>query len=63
VSYREVGRLSAKYVQRILAGDSPREMPVEAFSKLSLVVNLKVARELGIAIPASVLLQADTLIP
>ena len=59
VSYRESGRLSAKYVQRVLAGTRPRDLPVEALIKPSFVINLKVARELGIAVPNVVLLQAD----
>jgi putative tryptophan/tyrosine transport system substrate-binding protein len=62
VSYREIGRLSAKYVQRILAGAEPRTLPVEAFSKVTLSVNLQTARELGVAIPKSVLSRADSVI-
>ena len=62
VSYYEVGKLSAKYVQRILTGSSPQELPVESFSKVGLAVNLKTARELGITIPQSVLLRADEVI-
>ncbi len=62
VSYREIGRLSAKYVQRILAGAEPRTLPVEAFSKVTLSVNLKTAHELGVTIPKSVLLRADNVI-
>ncbi len=62
VSYYEVGKLSARYVQRILTGSSPQELPVESFSKVGLAVNLKTARELGITIPQSVLLRADEVI-
>jgi putative ABC transport system substrate-binding protein len=62
VSYHEVGRLSAKYVQRVLTGTSPEKLPVEAFSRIALVVNLKTARELGLTIPQSVLLRADQVI-
>jgi putative ABC transport system substrate-binding protein len=62
VSYREIGRLSAKYVQRILAGAEPQNLPVEAFSKVTLSVNLKTARELGVAIPKSVLSRADNIV-
>jgi putative ABC transport system substrate-binding protein len=61
-SYYEVGRLSAAYVQRILAGTSPRELPVETFSRIGLAVNLKTAREIGVTIPQSVLLRADQVI-
>jgi putative ABC transport system substrate-binding protein len=62
VSYYEVGRLSAKYVQRILAGSSPKNLPVESLSKLELAVSLKTARELGVTIPQSVLFRADKVI-
>ncbi len=62
VSYYEVGRLSAKYVLRILTGTSPQNLPTESLSKVGLAVNLKTARELGIAIPQSLLLRADEVI-
>jgi putative tryptophan/tyrosine transport system substrate-binding protein len=62
VSYREAGRLSAKYVQRVLTGTRPRDLPVESFNKPTFVINLKVARELGITIARPVLLQADAVI-
>ena len=62
VSYYEVGRLSAKYVQRVLAGTSPQNLPVESLSRLELAVNLKTARELGLSIPQSVLFRADKVI-
>jgi len=62
VSYYEVGRLSAKYVQRVLAGTSPQNLPVEMFSTFVLAVNLKTARELGLTIPQSVLFRADKVI-
>jgi putative ABC transport system substrate-binding protein len=62
VSYYEVGRLSAKYVDRVLAGTSPQNLPVEMFSRLGLAVNLKTARELGLTIPPSVLFRADKVI-
>ena len=62
VSYQETGRLLAKYVQRVLAGTSPRNLPVEMLSKFGLAVNLKTARELGITIPQSVLFRSDTVI-
>ena len=62
VSYYEVGRLSAKYVERILAGTSPQNLPVEMFSKFRLAVNLKTAREIGLTIPQAVRLRADEVI-
>lgn len=60
--YVEVGRLSAKYVQRILAGTNPADLPVEGTDKLSFVVNMKTARQIGLAIPESVLARADRII-
>jgi putative ABC transport system substrate-binding protein len=46
--YREIGRLSAKYVYRILGGASPAEFAVEGADKLSLVINLRTAKQIGI---------------
>lgn len=57
--FREVGRLSAKFVLRVLAGISPAALPVEAMDKFSLAINLKTARQIGISIPESLLLRAD----
>jgi putative ABC transport system substrate-binding protein len=62
VSYYEAGRLSAKYVQRILTGASPRSLAVESLSRVGLAVNLKTAREIGVTIPQAVLLRADKVI-
>ncbi len=62
VSYREVGREAATYVQRILAGTSPRDLPVQAVDRLGLTVNFKTAKALGITIPQSVLIRADEVI-
>jgi putative ABC transport system substrate-binding protein len=62
VSYYEVGRLSAKYVQRVLAGTSPKNLPVETISRVGLAVNLKTGREIGVTIPQAVRLRADKVI-
>jgi putative ABC transport system substrate-binding protein len=51
-----------KYVHRILTGTSPQNLPVESFSRIGLAVNARTARELGIAIPQSLLLRADEMI-
>ena len=59
VSLCEVGRLSAKYVQRILAGVKPKDLPVEGVDKIALVINLKTAKQIGLTIPQSVLYRAD----
>jgi len=62
VTFEEVGRLSAKYVQRILTGASPQNLPVESLSRVALAVNLKTAREIGVTIPQAMRLRADEVI-
>lgn len=62
VSYHGVGRLSAKYVQRVLAGTSPKDLPVERVDRVELVLNLRTARELGVDIPRPIRARADKVI-
>jgi putative ABC transport system substrate-binding protein len=59
VNLHEVGRVSAKYVQRILTGVKPKDLPVEGIDKISLVINLKTAKEIGLTVPPNVLYRAD----
>jgi ABC-type uncharacterized transport system substrate-binding protein len=61
-SRHEIGRVSAKYVQRILAGAKPKDLPVEGVDKIELVINLKAAKQIGLNIPQSVLYRADKVI-
>lgn len=60
--FKEIGRLSAKYVQRILAGANPALLPVESIDRLMFVINLKTAKQIGLKIPEPVLIRADKII-
>jgi putative ABC transport system substrate-binding protein len=62
VSFHEFGRVSAKYVKRILTGTDPQELAVETVHKLHLVLNLRTAREIGLTIPPEMLARADRVI-
>ena len=58
----DLWRRAATYVDRILRGDKPGDLPVQFPTKFEMVVNRKTAKALGLAVPPSIMLRADEVI-